>query len=196
MAHINLLPWREARRHERRRQFIGVLTGAAILALVVVFAGWWYIGQMLQYQQSRNAYLTAQIAAMDAKIAEIEKLEETRARLLARKRIIEELQADRAEMVHLFDELAKTIPDGVYLTALAQNGNVLTLTGLAESNARVSQYMRNLQNSEWLFSPELRIVERMENQTNGLAQRFELQVSTEPPQAIETQNFEQQAVGQ
>lgn len=182
MARINLLPWREELRRERRQQFFGLVVVFAILAVVAVLAGWWYFGQRLEYQQARNQYLERQIAALEEKIQRIEELEQVRQQLIKRQQVIEELQQDRAEMVHLFDELARTIPDGVYLTSMTQKDDVLTLKGIAESNARVSAYMRNLQNSKWLFQPELKIIERVKQEGGRLVRRFTLEVLTEPPE--------------
>lgn len=175
MARINLLPWREERRRERTQQFVVMLGVAAVVAVLVSFGGKLFMDDWLEYQQSRNSYLEAQIAEMDRKIREIEKLEETRARLLARKEIIEELQRSRSEMVHLFDELARTIPDGVYLTSIGQSGSTLTLDGVAESSARVSAYMRNIEASEWIHRPVLQVVETVERQGEGRVRQFTLQ---------------------
>lgn len=196
MARINLLPWREERRRERKQQFFGLLLAAAVLSALAVFAGRWYMSEWVAYQESRNEYLQNQIEEMDRRIAQIEALEETRAKLLARKEIIEELQTDRAEMVHLFDELARTIPDGVYLTGALQNGNILTLNGVAESNARVSAYMRNIEASDWLFTPKLEVIEAINREGEGRVRRFVLQVSTEPPEEQTAKEFEQQAASQ
>jgi len=182
MARINLLPWREERRRERTRQFGITLVAAAVLALLATLGAWKYMNDWLGYQNQRNQYLETEIAAMDRKIKEIEKLEDTRAKLLARKDIIEQLQRDRSQMVHLFDELARTIPDGVYLTALNQSGNRLTLNGIAQSSARVSAYMRNIQASKWLHDPELEIIETVDREGEGRVRRFTLRVSTEKAQ--------------
>lgn len=177
MARINLLPWREERRRERTRQFVVMLIVAAAAAALVSFGGKLYMDNWLDYQESRNSYLEAQIAEMDRKIREIEKLEETRAQLLARKEIIEELQRSRSEMVHLFDELARTVPDGVYLTSIAQSGSTLTLDGVAESSARVSAYMRNIEGSEWIHRPVLQVVETVQREGEGRVRQFTLQAS-------------------
>lgn len=177
MARINLLPWREERRRERTRQFLIMLGVAAALAVLVTIGGKLFMDNWLEYQQRRNAYLEQEIAAMDRKIREIEKLEETRSRLLARKEIIEELQRSRSQMVHLFDELARTIPDGVYLTSVRQSGSRLTLNGVAESSARVSAYMRNIQDSNWLTKPELQVIETVQRQNEGRVRQFTLEAS-------------------
>ncbi len=159
MARINLLPWREQRRKQREKEFFAML-GAAAGAAVLSFLGLMlFFGGQIDGQQARNAYLEGEITQLDAKIKEIEELDKTRDQLLSRKKAIEELQADRARMVHLFDELVRTVPDGVHLKSVKQNGEILTLEGLAESNTRVSTYMRSLDASQWLENPDLGIVE-------------------------------------
>jgi len=159
MARINLLPWREDRRKLRQNEFYAIL-GAATLAGLLVFGAIWYQHKLwIDGQIARNSYLRTEISALDEKIKEIEALEKTRSQLLARKAVIEQLQASRSKMVHLFDDLVRTIPEGVKLVSIKQEGEQLTLNGVAESNARVSTYMRNLEASEWVSNPQLAIVE-------------------------------------
>ena len=159
MARINLLPWREQRRKQREKEFFAML-GAAAGAAVLTFLGLMlYFGGQIDGQLARNAYLEGEIAQLDVKIKEIEELDQTRERLLSRKKAIEELQADRARMVHLFDELVRTVPDGVYLRSVKQAGEILTLEGNAESNTRVATYMRSLEASQWLENADLGIVQ-------------------------------------
>ena len=155
MAKINLLPWRDELRKQRQREFFVMLAGAAIAALFVVFVWWYWMGMRLDNQDARNAYLKDQIHQLDGKLTEIKELETTKSKLLARKEIIEKLQASRSQMVHLFDELVKTIPDGVRLSSMTQKGDTLTLDGLAQSNASVATYMRNLDASPWLTHSDL-----------------------------------------
>jgi len=159
MARINLLPWREERRKQREREFYAILGGAFAAAALVSFLLIMYFDGQISGQKTRNQYLETQIKEMDKKLVEVQDLEKTRAKLLQRKQAIEELQANRSQMVHLFDDLVRTIPDGVRLTSIKQNGDVLTLEGQAESNARVSNYMRNLEASAWMTNPELQNVE-------------------------------------
>ena len=159
MARINLLPWRAERRKQRQNEFYMMLGGAAALALLLAFGIVKYFDAEIAGQTNRNAFLEQQITALDAQIKEIEELERTEARLLARKQVIEQLQANRSQMVHLFDELVRTIPEGVKLTSIKQNGVMLTLDGVTQSNARVSSYMRNLESSGWMKNPELSIIE-------------------------------------
>lgn len=159
MARINLLPWRAERRKQRQRDFYAMLGGAAIGgAALALLIGMFYSGQ-ISGQHERNAYLETEIAEVKKQNAEIERLEHQRTRLLARKEVIEKLQAKRSQMVHLFDSLVRTIPDGVVLTGIKQEGDQLTLAGRTQSNARVSTYMRNLETSGWMSNPELTIIE-------------------------------------
>jgi type IV pilus assembly protein PilN len=155
MAKINLLPWRTERRKLREREFFMMLGAAAVIAVLAVFVWVWWMNARLENQDGRNAYMKDQIHQLDDKLTEIKRLEETKSKLLARKQIIEQLQANRSQMVHLFDELVKTIPDGVRLNTMKQNGDTLTLTGVAQSNASVATYMRNLDNSQWLKRSDL-----------------------------------------
>jgi type IV pilus assembly protein PilN len=154
-ARINLLPHREERR-KRSRQHFAVLGGlTAALGLAIVGAGYLYINGMIDRQNDRNAFLKSEIAKLDKEIAEIKKLKDEIAALLARKQIIETLQADRAQTVHLLDQLVRQMPEGVYLRSLKQKGLGVSLQGYAQSNARVSTLMRNIESSPWLTSPTL-----------------------------------------
>jgi type IV pilus assembly protein PilN len=159
MAHINLLPWREKRRKQRQRDF-GVTIVLALLATVAVMGYWhWFNASLIDQQKERNKYLERQIAAVDKEIAEIQRLERTRQQLISRMKVIEDLQISRPQIVHMFDEMATIVPDGAHLTELQQVGANLSLAGKAQSNARVSTYMRNIDNSPWLASPQLQIIE-------------------------------------
>jgi len=184
MAKINLLPWRAERRTQRQREFFMML-GTAAVAAVLVWGLWWYwMGLRLDNQDSRNAYMKDQIHQLDAKLSEIKELEKTKSKLLARKQIIEQLQASRAQMVHLFDELVKTIPDGVRLSALKQTGDVLTLQGVAQSNATVATYMRNLDSSQWLARSDLQKTE-VKGSDKRNRYEFDLTVKMRSPETAE-----------
>lgn len=159
MTRINLLPWRLERRNRREKEFYMMLGAAAVLGLLAFLLWSFWMGARIDNQNSRNAYLENQIKQLDAKIVEIKELEKTRDRLLARKEIIEQLQANRSQMVHLFDELVRTIPDSARLTAMSQTGGKLHLEGRAQSNASVATYMRNLESSPWLGGADLRKTE-------------------------------------
>ena len=157
MARINLLPWREERRKLRQKEFLTMVLFSAIAAVAVAFViSSWY-GAQISGQTERNDFLREQIRQVDKQIDEIKSLDEKNAKLLARKDVIEQLQANRSKMVHLFDSLVRTIPDGVVLTSVKQEGDKLTLQGRAQSNGRVSIYMRNLEGSGWMTRPELSV---------------------------------------
>ena len=152
---INLLPHREERR-KRGRQHFAVLAGlTAVLGIVIVGAGYLYISRLIATQEERNTFLKSEIAKLDKEIAEIKKLKDEIAALLARKQIIETLQADRAQTVHLLDQLVRQMPEGVYLRSVKQRGLGVNLVGYAQSNARVSTLMRNIESSPWLADPKL-----------------------------------------
>ena len=184
MAKINLLPWRAERRKQRQKEFmtmLGVAAAAGVLVSLLIVM--YYIGQ-IDGQNNRNKYLTDQIALLDTQIKEIAELDKKKAGLLKRKQVIEELQASRSQMVHLFDELARTIADGTQITSLAQDGDNLTLLGRAQSNARVSSYMRNLDASGWMGSPDLDIIE-LRGADPGLPNEFSLKVKLKSPTTVD-----------
>ncbi|MEB1608882.1 PilN domain-containing protein [Xanthomonas campestris pv. campestris] len=159
MARINLLPWRAERRKAREREFYSMLGFAALGGVLLSVLIWFYYDAQISGQTERNAFLTAEIDKVKAQNEEIKELDKKKDRLLARKKVIEELQANRSQMVHLFDSLVRTIPDGVALTNIKQDGDILTLEGRSQSNARVSTYMRNLEGSGWMTNPDLSIIE-------------------------------------
>jgi type IV pilus assembly protein PilN len=182
MARINLLPWREERRAQRRKEFLAMLGLSALAGVALAFLVISWHGAQIDGQEERNEYLRTQIQSLDTQIKEIERLDEQKARLLARKEVIEQLQASRSQMVHLFDALVRTIPDGVVLTSIRQEGQKLTLEGRSQSNARVSTYLRNLESSGWMTSPELSIIEARAGEP-GLPFVFNLSVTLANPNA-------------
>ena len=155
MVRINLLPHREQRRQARQRQFVSLAIGLAILGVAVVGLGHVVIAAWIENQNGRNKLLQTEIAKLDEQIKEIDRLRDQTQALLARKQIVETLQANRTEAVHLLDQLVRQLPDGVYLKSVKQNGARITLVGYAQSNARVSTLMRNVENSPWLTAPDL-----------------------------------------
>ena len=182
MARINLLPWRAERRRHRQKEFMAMLGASALAAVVVSFMIWMFYNGQIDGQNERNEYLRQQITEVDKKIEEIKQLDLKKQKLLARKDVIEKLQANRSQMVHLFDSLVRTIPDGVTLTSIQQDGEMLKLRGRSQSNARVSTYMRNLEGSGWMTNPELSVIEaRGENK--GLPYEFDLTVKLANPNA-------------
>jgi type IV pilus assembly protein PilN len=164
MAKINLLPWRAEVRKQREREFYFMLGGAFVAGLLVVVLWAMWMGGRIDNQDARNDFLTKQSKELDSKLDEIKKLEQTKAALTLRKQIIEQLQANRSQMVHMFDELVKTIPDGARLNTMKQSGDTLTLEGLAQSNANVASYMRNLDASPWLTKSDLQKTEAKANE--------------------------------
>ena len=182
MARINLLPWRVERRRQRQKEFATMLGFSAVLAVVLAFLIISYYNAQISGQNTRNAFLKDQIAQLDKQIDEIKALDEKKGKLLARKEVIEQLQANRSKMVHLFDSLVRTIPDGVILTSVKQEGDKLTLEGRSQSNARVSSYMRNLEGAGWMTKPELSIIEAKAGDT-GLPYAFTLTVMLANPNA-------------
>ena len=155
MIRINLLPHREQRRQARQRQFVSLAIGLAIMGVAVVGLGHVVIAAWIDNQNERNKLLTTEIAKLDEQIKEIDRLRDQTQALLARKQVVETLQANRTEAVHLLDQLVRQLPDGVYLKSVKQNGTRVTLVGYAQSNARVSTLMRNVEGSPWLTSPDL-----------------------------------------
>ena len=155
MIRINLLPHREQKRQARQRQFVSLSIGLAMLGLAVVLLVHVIFGTQIENQQSRNALLKTEIGKLDEQIKEIDKLREQTQALLARKQVVETLQSNRTEAVHLLDQMVRQLPDGIYLKSLRQAGAKVTMVGYAQSNARVSTLMRNIESSPWLTQPEL-----------------------------------------
>jgi type IV pilus assembly protein PilN len=169
MARINLLPWREAERKRRRREFAviaGAALGLTLLAAVLVHV---QIGVWVGAQQARNRFLDDQITQLNRQIQEIRTLEDTKAKLLARMNIIQQLQQSRPEVVRLFDDLVNAIPEGVFLTKLDQTGRTIVIEGRAQSNARVSSFMRNVEGSAWIGNPHLLLIEHKDKTGTGLS---------------------------
>jgi type IV pilus assembly protein PilN len=184
MAHINLLPWRIERRKQREREFFMQL-GAALVAGVLAVLVWsLWMDSRISTQNDRNTYLQGEIKQLDERIAKIKDLEKVRESLLARKQIIEQLQANRSQMVHLFDELVKTIPASARLNGLKQSGESLSLDGVAQSNASVAEYMRNIETSPWMGHADLRKTENTHVDTR-LPYAFGLDVGLNRPKSDE-----------
>jgi type IV pilus assembly protein PilN len=167
MPRINLLPWREQQRKERRLALGVALGGAAVAAALVTLGVNLFYNSLISAQEERNKRLQAEIRELDKQIERINTLETQKQNFIARMQIIEKLQRSRPEIVHLFDELVRTIPDGVYLTALEQNKSRIKIQGVAQSSTRVSTFMRNIDASEWLRNPELEVIETKSGQTLG-----------------------------
>ena len=153
MVKINLLPWREERRQKLTKEYYVLLGIGALIALAIVLSIYKIYDHNIKFQNQRNDIITSEIVKVDIQIKEIETLEKTRDDLLARKKVIEELQANKTQMVHLFDELVNTVPNGLFLENIKQNGNIISLEGYAQSHSRVSAYIRKLEKSEWFKIP-------------------------------------------
>jgi type IV pilus assembly protein PilN len=159
MPRINLLPWRNELREQRRNQFFVALGGAAVGAGLVILLANITFGKIIGFQQDRNTILQNEIDALNIRIEEILSLEDQKEGLLARMQIIEQLQRSRPGIVHVFEELVTTLPAGVYLNSVKQNAQRIEIIGAAESNTRVSALMRNIDGSDWLSKPDLEVVE-------------------------------------
>src|ERR1700685_2024553 len=159
MPRINLLPWREEQRRERKLAFLVALGGGTIAAVLVACALHLLMGSMVDAQNRRNEMLRAEIKLLDKQIEEINDLESAKQKFIARMEIIEKLQRSRPQIVHVFDEIVRTLPDGVYLTGVKQTDKKIKFEGVAQSSTRVSAFMRNIDSSEWLKNPELQVVQ-------------------------------------
>ena len=167
MPRINLLPWREQERKVRRRDFGVAMGGAAFAAVIFVLGGKLLYSSWIDSQNAKNNLLKKEIVKLDAQIADIQDLENRKQRLVARMEIIEKLQRKRPEIVHLFDELVKTVPEGIYLTQIKETGKKLEMKGVAQSSTRVSTFMRNIDSSSWMDNPQLQVVETTKDSSTG-----------------------------
>jgi len=180
MPHINLLPWREDLRREKQRQFINIAAGAAILMVGIIVLVHIRMAGVIEEQNNRNQFMTDQIAQVDKDIKEIETLEKEKAALLARMKVIQELQSSRPEIVHIFDEIARNMPDKVFLISASRKAREIDLVGVADSNDYVSELMRNLNNSPWLTNPRLEVIKSDIKEYPG-ASWFQMKVSQTVP---------------
>jgi len=186
MARINLLPWREEQRNQRRQDYLTTVGLTAVVALLVWGAIHWHFDERIDYQNSRNDDLQAEITKLDSKIEEIRELEKEKEQLLARMKAIETLQTSRPIIVHIFDELVDSLPDGVYLKEISQKGAKIIIKGVAQSNARVSNYMRNVEKSDWLKNPSLDIIQTASEDGRRIA-NFVLKFEQTSPKAKTSQ---------
>ena len=184
MARINLLPWREQLREERKQRFLATLIGVLAIAAGVVFLGDQYVSGAIEQQTARNEFIQKEIAVLDARIKEIKELKTRRQQLLERMKIIQDLQGNRPVIARVFDQIVRTLPDGVYFTSLTMAGKNISIEGAAESNNRVSSLMRNLDSSEWLQSPNLTAVKAVTAGALDQANVFQLTVQQTQPEAV------------
>jgi len=179
---INLLPWRDMRRREQDRRLLSVGIGAWVLTgLGVAFAAYQVSG-MIEHQNSRNTYLQKEITKLESQIKEINQLKKRKQALLARMEVIQQLQANRKQIVHVFDDLVRKLPKGVYFTQLVKKKQNITLQGFAESNARISALMRNLDSSDWFANPNLDVINVTPKAGNRIS-KFTLRVAQETKKA-------------
>jgi len=176
MTKINLLDWRAARRERRKKQFQSLLGLSFLASALIVAVAYFVMDAAVSHQQERNQILKKEIAALDKQITEIQELQKVKTNLLARMRVIEQLQQSRSATVHFFDEVINTLPDGVYLTSIRQAGAEVTLDGNAESNGRIAAYMKNLDASPWFKDPKL-VVIRASDKNRLRSADFELKVT-------------------
>lgn len=167
MANINLLPWREQRRDERKHQFIVLLSAMAVFAALLIFVADRYVNKGISNQNALNEYLTQQIAALDREIVEIRELQEQKKALTERMAVIQDLQGKRPVIVRLFDELVRTLPEGVYFNSVTRVEDSISLRGEADSNGHVSTLMRSLDESDWFANPDLRQVTALPDTTSS-----------------------------
>ena len=167
MAHINLLPWRQERRAEQQRQLLTITGLSVVLVALVTVAIHLEITRQVGSQNKRNQYIQSEIKKVETQLTEIHSLEKDKQQLLDRMKIIQRLQQNRPEVVHLFDEVARQIPEGVYLRGFTQTGKQLKLEGIAQSNARVSAFMRNIAASGWMTDPKLDVIQADQKNKDG-----------------------------
>ena len=187
MAKINLLPWREERRQELKRQFFVILGGAAIIGAGIVYLAETRIQAQIAQQKARNNFILAEEKRLDESITEIKELKKQREQLIGRMEVIQNLQGNRSIIVHMFDEVARTVPDGIYLQEVEKKGRQFSIKGNAEANNRISNYMRNLNGSEWFTNPNLAEVKAKDNSEQS---SFHLSVEEFSPKADESEEEE------
>ncbi len=181
MARINLLPWREEQRDQRQREFISVSLGVVVVACGLLYLGHLNVGSKIEAQEARNSLINKEIKRMAESVKEIDELKRKKEELLARMEVIQSLQGNRPIIVRVFDEMVRTIPDGVFYTQLSRSGKLIELSGIAESNNRVSSLMRRLDNSDWFVRPNLTSVSANTEhgaQSNSFKMKVEI---TSPP---------------
>ena len=182
MAKINLLPWRELHREEKKKEFVAIAAGCAVFGIAIVFFWIQMVNGQINIQKSRNRFLESRIVELDKEVVEIKQLRETRDDIIARMQVIQDLQGKRPVIVRIFDEMVRAVPDGLFISELNRTNDSIFLKGTAESNQRVSSFMRNLDNSEWFKEPNLTGV--IANPEAGEeASNFELTVKIADPKA-------------
>lgn len=184
MATINLLPWRQERREQLKKEFLVISAGFAALAAAIILSWQMLLSNSIANQESRNRYLEEKIRELDLQVKEIAELRAEKQKLVERMKVIQSLQGNRPEIVHVFDELVRTLPDGVFYTLIDRKADVITLNGTAESNNRVSSLMRELDASEWFSNPTLKMV-KANPRVGDQATDFNMTLKITPPAAEE-----------
>jgi len=192
MARINLLPWRDWERRRLRQRFLLSLVLALVVGIVIIVWATFMVEGEVSNQQGRNQYLRAQVAQLNIKIKAINQLKKTREELLARMKVIEKLEQSRPLVVHLFDQLTRTVPDSVYISSVTNKGGDLTIAGVAQSPSGVSAYMQNIANSPWLADPNLEVVR---TRRDGKVRRSSFTVTTKLMQPQDKKNAGQSGDG-
>ena len=182
MAQINLLPWREELRQEKKKEFLVQLVGACVFALIACFLWVQSVEGSVSNQLQRNQILEGEIAVLQKQVVEIKDLKKRRKELLDRMKVIQDLEGKRSVIVHYFDEFAKSMPDGVFFTSLKRNGDSFSIEGISESNQRISALMRNLDQSLWFSNPNLKSVDA-DPKLGEQAGKFVMQLSAVVPEA-------------
>lgn len=172
---VNLLPWREIRRREQDRQLLSISIGTWVLMGLMVFYVHWYMNDSIEHQKERNNFVKNEIGKLEKQIEEIEELQRRKEALIARMEIIQQLQRDRTQIVHVFDDLVRKLPKGVFFTSLTKKKKAINLEGFAQSNARVSALMQNLDSSEWFANPSLDVI-NVTPQDGSRISKFSLKV--------------------
>lgn len=180
MTQINLLPWREYKREQEKKMFLLMLSGGVAIAILIVFLINAYADSLVSYQTERNQMLQKEITILDHQIEEIKTLKKIRQSLVSRMSIIQNLQSTRTMMVHLFDELIKVVPSGVYVTKLERQQDTVTLTGYSESNTNVSLLMRSIESNDWIQNPVLTEIQKMEDKKQAADNQFKLSFILKP----------------
>jgi len=176
MTKLNLLPWRELRRKEQDRQLVSAGGFTWVLMALIIFYAHLHVSALIDNQKKRNEFLKEEIAKVDKEIQEIKELKKQRRALIARMNIIHQLQGDRTQIVHVFDELVQQLPEGIYFRKLSQKGKVFSVDGTAQSNARVSALMRNLDSSDWFTNPVLKVI-NVKDSDGDRVSNFQLKVT-------------------
>lgn len=177
MAHINLLPWRERLREERKREFFSIMIGVVIIAAGLLFLVDRYFNRGIDIQNARNNFIRAEITLLDARVAEINQLRQQKEDIRARMNVITDLQGTRPVIVRIFDELVKTLPDGVFYTSVVRNENTIELEGISESYARITELLRKLEDSEWFQDTDLDDIMATNPRSNTGEQSFQFTMS-------------------